>query len=266
MFACVLILGATLASYWISWILWFFFEMSIIAFLIALFGKITDVFKYSDMSIMFFYFLGMTLSISGLSMVVSTLFDNPKIASLFGCVLWMVSLLSGNFYRLMDEDGRGWFCLLSPACINVSLNNLSLFEQALLGIQWDNVSDTVSDFKFSTAIIMFYVDYVIYVLLALYLDRVFPSRYGSKLPYYFCCVPSFWGFNSNINANDTSTDDTRNDAEALLTNPTYEDMSDKYSSIQPSIQITHLRKVFYNNFYCISLPNKTCCICACLST
>lgn len=233
-------MGATLASYWVSWIVWFFCESAIVSFLIAIAGKVFNVFKFSDMGVIFMFFWGLTLSLSSLGMMISTMFDNPKIASLFAGVIWIVLLIMGGFGRLMDETGKGWFCLLSPACVNVALNNLSNYEQALLGVQWDNVNETFGDFKFSTAIIMFYVDYVLYLVLALYFDKVWPSRYGSRLPPYFCFLKSFW------QKTDYDKADPLQDKElmTMMNTSAYEDVSEKYEGTDPSIAVRHLRKYF----------------------
>ena len=232
-------MGATLASYWASWILWFFIEMAIVSLLIALSGAVFQVFKYSDIGVIFMYFWPMTLSLSGMSMLISTIFDNPKIASLFACTIWIITLLLGGFGSLMTESGKGWFCLIAPACINMSLNNLSVYESSLLGLQWDNIDESYDDFRFSTAMIMFWVDYILYVILALYCDRTIPSRYGSRLPFYFICMSSFW--------KKKEVDTSRVEIAKQFTEmdlETYEDTKDKYANSQPSIAIRQLRKHF----------------------
>ena len=57
---------------------------------------------------------------------------------------------------------------------------MQTYETALIGIQWDNINDESDDFRFSIGLIMFAFDFVWYTLLGLYLDQVFPSRYGNK--------------------------------------------------------------------------------------
>ena len=79
-----------------------------------------------------------------------------------------------------------------------------------------------------------------YLLLALYLDRVWPSRYGSRLPPYFICLPSFWKKNENNNNSLLA----RNDELTAMNTATYEDVTGKYEGVEPSIAIRHLRKYF----------------------
>ena len=177
-------------------------------------------------------------------------------ASLFAVIFWLVALFSGGFAYDYTLSGKTWFCLLSPACINISITNLTQYESSLIGLQWDNIFDEYQNFKFGNSIIMFYVDYVLYLLIAMYFDRVWPSRYGSKLPPYFFISRKFWrgccssGESNNGKGNKLLNAGSLNPYEmidrrfSLMDTDVYEPVNDKYKDRQPSIAIRHLRKHF----------------------
>ena len=162
--------------------------------------------------------------------------------------------MSGFFAISFDENGKGWFCLLSPACFTMSINPLVQYETSTIGLQWSNIHDVYDDFAFGTSIIMFYVDYIIYMLLALYLDNVWPSRYGSHKVAWFCFLPSFWrGKTAN---NDSAIEeelqlfwDKSKENEENMHNgkSTFEKISVKYTNTQRSISIRKLVKYYQTN-------------------
>lgn len=65
------------------------------------------------------------------------------------------------------------------------MTNVSLTGE---GIQWANLNRGVSpddDFTFGDVLVMLTVDSVIYLLLALYIEAVFPGEFGVPHPWYF---------------------------------------------------------------------------------
>ena len=64
------------------------------------------------------------------------------------------------------------------------------YEGGLVGVQASNVNTPSSNFTFTLCVTMLFVDAVIYGVLAWYLDKVFPSEFGTQLPLYFPFLPS----------------------------------------------------------------------------
>ena len=54
------------------------------------------------------------------------------------------------------------------------------------------------DFPASNGIILLILDIIIYMLLAIYLDAVFPGEYGQRRSPLFCFKSSFWRNISNV--------------------------------------------------------------------
>ena len=71
---------------------------------------------------------------------------------------------------------------------------MSMFEGASEGIQWHNINRGVSpddDFTFGDVLVMLTIDAVIYLLLALYIEAVYPGDFGVPQPWYFPFTVSF---------------------------------------------------------------------------
>ena len=69
---------------------------------------------------------------------------------------------------------------------------MAQLESAQQGVTNQSASTLINNFSFSIAIGMFIFDIFLYLILANYLERVLPSTYGIRLPWYFCFQPSFW--------------------------------------------------------------------------
>ena len=79
-------------------------------------------------------------------------------------------------------------CLFSNTAMAFASQLMSMFEGASEGIQWQNVNRGVSpddDFTFADVLVMLTIDAVIYLLLALYIEAVFPGEFGVPQPWYF---------------------------------------------------------------------------------
>eukprot|EP01083_Nonionella_stella_P144520 451369_1 len=119
-------------------------------------------------------------------------FDNPKTVTMVGFVAYFVCIALGVLMNSMNQTQKQLFCLLATPCMMSSIPILVDYENALIGVQWENVTDQTSQFSFATALIMMFIDCVLYILLTVYLDNVWPSRFGQKKSVFFCLFPSYW--------------------------------------------------------------------------
>eukprot|EP01084_Bolivina_argentea_P269164 457390_1 len=185
-------MGATTSTYWLSWFIFFFIEFTMIAVLVTLLGIGGHVFRYSDGIIIFLWFWLFCLSSATFAMMISTFFDNPKSGSLFGFIIYFAVLIGGQFSANLDENGKNGLCILAPACFVTSTTTLVQYEVSVIGLTFDNIHDKYNDFQFVNCLIMMAIDIIIYSILTLYLDQIWPSQYGQKQPFYFFILPSYW--------------------------------------------------------------------------
>lgn len=95
----------------------------------------------------------------------------------------------------------------------------------MVGVRDSNIDVFVDNFSYNTCVIMMFIDSIIYGLLAWYLDKVLPSEYGTRLPYYFPLMKNYWfpieNTTSNMNSlhlNNDNNNNNNNLKESLLDN------------------------------------------------
>eukprot|EP01084_Bolivina_argentea_P269161 457382_1 len=240
-------MGVTVATYWVSWYIWLFIEATIIALLCWIVSVIFNVYAWSDKLIIFLWLELFCINIACFGTLFSSFFDNPKIATLSAFIVFIVLMFGRTFAESLSESGKNALCLLGPCCFSLSTSPLEQYESALLGLQWDNIYDTYDNFKFNTALVMLFIDSILYIILTLYFDRVWPSRYGQRLHPLFFISPSFWCPNKDklsSNNNSLSQELIRQKSDTK-----YEPLdATKYDDSNVSIRIRGLKKYFSSLF------------------
>ena len=127
-------------------------------------------------------------------LLVSVFFSNAKLAAVlapilfFGAVLPKYVFFGSNRYERTTD--KLWASLLLPSAFSFGADILADYEYAEIGVTLENMHE--GDYSFASCLFMLCVDTVLYTLLYLYLERVLPSRYGSREHPLFFLIPSWW--------------------------------------------------------------------------
>ena len=70
--------------------------------------------------------------------------------------------------------------------------NLGKFEGAGIGLTGENYKVLDQNFRFETFYWMTAISFFVFLLVGLYIDKVFPGQYGIPQPFHFFLLPSFW--------------------------------------------------------------------------
>lgn len=98
-------------------------------------------------------------------------------------------------YGTLSHRQKVISCFISNTALTLGIQIISRYEAAVEGAQWSNLSKAVTiDDTFTLAHVMrmLVADAVIYMLLALYIEAVFPGEYGVPLPWYFPLLKTYW--------------------------------------------------------------------------
>ncbi len=186
-------MGLTDTVYNMSWLITTVLQMTLVSVLITLVTG-GSVFEYSNKVLVFLYFEVFSLAVIALCFLLATLFSRSKTASLLGPMIFFASFFP--YYAVndpqFDMNSKAATCLLAPACFALGANVFADFEGGLVGVQADNTTQETSNFSYSACLGMMFFDAVLYGALAWYLDKVFPSEFGTSLPWYFPLSPSYW--------------------------------------------------------------------------
>jgi len=156
-----------------------------------------------------------------------------------------MSYLFGNLfvrprYATLSLQQKVMSCFIPNTALTLGIQIISRFEAVVEGAQWSNISRgvTIDDtFTLSHVMRMFIVDTVVYMLLALYTEAVFPGEYGVPLPWYFPLTKTYWCGNTTESQDIPMTG-------ALRTEKNEQFMEEEPMDLKAGIQIRGLIKQY----------------------
>jgi ATP-binding cassette subfamily A (ABC1) protein 3 len=185
-------MGLRQESIWLSWLLTYIFIFILNCFVGTAVLKVALPFKtnFGYIFILLFLFSFATIS---LGFLMCSLFDNSRAALQVSILIYFVGY--GLYYYLSTSAvayNPFVLCLFAPSCLGVGLFSVGHFEESLIGIKMSNANQVVNGISFNSILGMLLADFVIYMVLAWYLNKVRPSVFGTKLPWYFVFQPINW--------------------------------------------------------------------------
>jgi ABC-type multidrug transport system fused ATPase/permease subunit len=148
----------------------------------------------SDPSIIFAYFFLFFMSEVTLSFVVSVFFSNAKLAAICGPVVLLFLILPKFiFFNTTDNESvrnKVLASLLSPTAFCFGADIIADYEYGNVGVQFSNLNNT--GYNMQTCLNMMLVDFILYAVVAWYLDQVIPHEYGAPRHPLFIFQWSFW--------------------------------------------------------------------------
>ena len=187
------ILGVKPWAHWLSWVVFnvgFFFFVS--ALLTVLLGA--RIAQNSDKTILFGFVMTFSLCVLSFAFFVSSFFSRAKLASILGPLLFFGTLLPRYvFLGTMQEEGlreKIWASLAPCTAFAFGAEVLAELEYAEQGMQWWNIRNGGYDIALSFN--MMFIDSILYMLLAWYLEQVVPSQFGVRRKWYFILTPRYW--------------------------------------------------------------------------
>ncbi|NXJ44907.1 ABCAA protein, partial [Spizaetus tyrannus] len=178
-------------AFWLSWsLLYVVYVMVLSCLLTAL--VVWDAFYLSSFPAVFLLFFLYGLACIHLVFMLCSLLRTSKLAGsmgflitfLFGCL--SLALLIEN----LPEPLKWFLGLFCPFAFNAGIAKVFHLEKYGMGFCFSNLMEE-SYFLFLTYIILVF-DSVLYMLLAMYFDKVLPGKYGIPDPPFFCLKPSYW--------------------------------------------------------------------------
>ncbi|KFQ44762.1 ATP-binding cassette sub-family A member 9, partial [Nestor notabilis] len=173
-------------AFWLSWSLLYTFYISITATLLTLITITGVVHDHSFFEIYFFYFFYGTASIHFCFML-SSLLKQPNIASFVGFALHVLLGLSGflTFFEKLPLYLEWILNLFSPFAFTAGISKMLKLDKY-------GPAFTPELYPFFNLYLILSLDSVLYLLLAIYFDKVLPGKYGVPYPPLFFLRPSYW--------------------------------------------------------------------------
>ncbi|OWZ07958.1 ABC transporter, partial [Phytophthora megakarya] len=175
------ILGVKEMAIVVSWYMTYILILFVGSILQALMGM-AGLFSNSSVVLIFLFFFLFSMSVLAYGFMISTIFSKARVGAFVGMVLFfLMYFVSAAFTTETAENQKTVGCILSPVALSLGVTVLSNLEATGTGVNFSNASVLSDNFRFSTALLMFAIDTVLYTLLGLYFEKVVPKEHGTTL-------------------------------------------------------------------------------------
>jgi len=185
-------LGLYEASYWASWLLFY----SLFAAITTIVSTVSAVkiFPNSDTFMFFLVVFFFQVSLLGLALLIASFSSKSRYAGVILNLIILGSYAAGKFAGEWNAPRSflNLISLLSPYPFFTCFNRFVQYEGKGLGFSWKDAGEDLTAPSFSFSLGMLVIDSLLYFILAGYFDRVMPSEFGVRLPWYFPFTLRFW--------------------------------------------------------------------------
>ncbi|XP_049855750.1 phospholipid-transporting ATPase ABCA3 isoform X1 [Schistocerca gregaria] len=238
---------------WLHWTAWFIKTLSLLLITITLivillkvswYGTGLSVFTYSNGVVLFLFFLLYVMAGVCFCFMVSVFFQKANTAATVGGLLWFLAYVPFLFLQQQYSDlslfAKVFSSLAHNSAMSFGMQLFIMFEGTGVGLQWEDFWRPINqndDLVVGHIMLMLIADAVIYMLIALYVEAVFPGEFGVPLPWYFFMQRSYW-FGIEYDNEGVNEEQSIPESEFFEKEPLH---------LKKGIQIMKLRKVFHNN-------------------
>ncbi|KAF5294595.1 hypothetical protein FQA39_LY13354 [Lamprigera yunnana] len=236
---------------WLHWTAWFcksFVLIFIATILIVTLLKVRwyqdndfTIFTSSDPTLLLVFLALFSCSTITFSFAISSLFTKANVATTIAGIAWFLSYAPYVALQYKYDNLSLTIKLLSSIFSNTAVTFgfklIIKMENTGNGLHWNNIWNLLEEenLMFGHILIMLFVDAVLYLCIAIYVETVFPGDYGVAQPWYFVVTPSYWCGNRTHVIVDECNEP--NNSEYHEKDPDY---------LHPGIKIKGLRKVYCN--------------------
>ncbi|CAF4578630.1 unnamed protein product [Rotaria socialis] len=230
------IMGLKDSVHWFTWFILCTTIMILTAILLVLLLKFGKILKFSNIFVLFLFFIAYTFATITQCFLISVFFNRANLAAcgihlrilnIKLCLDCVYILGAGIIYFLLylpytivinySAQIKTWqqiiACLSSTVSFGLGCNYIARLEGMAQGIQWFNLNKRMTpndNFTVLYCIIMMFIDSIIYMLLAIYIENVFPGEFGIPQPWDYPFKKSYW-FGFDAQSTDQQQTDVEND-------------------------------------------------------
>lgn len=122
------------------------------------------------------------------------MFTGSKYAGIVSTIIYFCGVLVN---KLIMEDGvprssKLLASLLPQVALMQGSMQFANYEGTGVGLDSSTAAVVYNEYSFNTALWMLLLDFLLFFLSGLYLDKVIPSDFGQRLNPCFLCMPSYY--------------------------------------------------------------------------
>ncbi|NWV35375.1 ABCAA protein, partial [Grantiella picta] len=178
-------------AFWLSWSLQYSIYVLIFSCLLTALVLQEPFYASSFPAILLLFFLYGLACIHLVFMLCSLLKTSKLVSSTGFLIIFIFGFLSLAVLIEDVPEPLKWFLgLVCPFAFNTGIAKIFHLEKYGIGFSFSNLMGEAY-FLFSTYIMLVF-DSILYLLLALYFDKILPGKYGIPDPPLFCLKASYW--------------------------------------------------------------------------
>ncbi|XP_068888522.1 ATP-binding cassette sub-family A member 10-like isoform X1 [Aphelocoma coerulescens] len=178
-------------AFWLSWSLLYSLYVLIFSCLLTALVLWEPFYTSSFPAVSLLFFLYGLACIHLVFMLCSLLRTSKLVSSVGFLIIFIFGFLSLAVLIEDVPEPLKWFLgLMCPFAFNTGIVKIFNLEKYGIGFSFSNLMEEAY-FLFSTYVLLVF-DSVLYMLLALYFDKILPGKYGIPDPPLFCLKASYW--------------------------------------------------------------------------
>ncbi|XP_059046978.1 phospholipid-transporting ATPase ABCA3-like [Achroia grisella] len=197
---------------WLHWLAWFIKQFSFlfisVILMVILFkipfnwtqsGESYALFTFTPWSVLLFFMSLFVVASLTFCFMVSIFFSKANTAASFMGLAWFstysVFMLTQMLYEDITLTTKLLLSLISNTAMGYAFQLIIMCEGTSKGLQWSDFFNPVSyhdQYKPGHVVLMLILDSIIYMLIAMYVEKIRPGLYGVPLPWYFPFTKNFW--------------------------------------------------------------------------
>ncbi|KAK9729509.1 hypothetical protein QE152_g15926 [Popillia japonica] len=194
---------------WLHWTAWFikiFIMLLISIILMLILLKVRwfpdsdfSVFTLADPFLLFVFLVCYACATITFCFAISVFFSKANTATTIAGLVWFLSYAIWVFlqsqYSTLSLAQKMLICLASNSAMAFGFQMTIMWEGTSEGLVWSNFFSSVTpddSFTMAHIILMLIIDTFLYLIIALYVEAVFPGDYGVPKRWYFPLTKSFW--------------------------------------------------------------------------
>lgn len=151
------------------------------------------VFTYSHFTIIWFYLMVFSISMTTFCFMFSVFFAKADTASAVAGLMWIIFYIPSQV--ITGKVSMFFVCLSSNAAMAYGLQIILQLEGIGEGLQWSNLFEPVTmddSLTVGWTMVFMLLDSILYLLIALYVEMVMPGDYGVPEKWNFPFTAEFW--------------------------------------------------------------------------
>ncbi|CAF1258424.1 unnamed protein product [Rotaria sp. Silwood1] len=187
-----------------------------------------------------------SIQVSTFAVFFGQLFKRTLLAKLIGLIIWILTFI--DYYSRAPVGLRYFLCLFPNAGLLFCIQVMEQYERRSSGmVTYGELYSNIFEYRLyiGLCLLLMLIYSVIYMFLAIYVERVNPGEFGISQPWNYLFKKSYWTSSAVVRPSDIGNNFSKIDND-ISNNNHWIEMNNIEKKKNPSMKIDHLTKTFKN--------------------